>query len=101
MDLGPAGCKIYRIRLGFVGLNYTGGFWKQMHSRRCTVKAKGRKALTTMWPSSLSQMSAPGSWAVICSDRFGAHGTAIRGKGGGATILRTTHLFLCSHITLG
>ncbi len=57
--------------LGVRGLELHGWF----HNRRIQEDARswrtGRKALTTMWPSNLSKMSAPGFWAAICSDRFG------------------------------
>src|SRR6202035_6178239 len=95
--LGLGHRKIYRIHSGFAGWNCMGGFSQQTYSRRYTVKAKGRKASTTTWPSNPSQMSAPGYWAVICSDRFGVHGTtglANRARDGGVTILHITHLFL-------
>src|SRR5579864_9473355 len=79
--------------LGVRGTELHNWFFIPKFSRRCTVKTAGARASTTKWPRNLLRMWVRGSWGGICSGRFGDRGKTIRGKGGGATVLRTIRLF--------
>jgi hypothetical protein len=87
--------------LGVRGLELHGWFQHTEEFKKMQGQSGGSRGVDNDAPRNLSKMSAPGSWAGICSARFEVPGKTIPGKGGGATILRTTLPFLCSRIMHG
>ncbi len=94
----PGRTRASRIRSGKVGSRSTSGCSRPSRSALRTgwPTAEGRPGSTTITRPARARTSARRSWAGTCSARSAAAGPEAIGRGGGATILRSTHLFSCS-----